>query len=105
MTIKKKSETRRYLEKYTSGPLTIGRILSSTRLAEEISQIDFAKKLKISVSHLCDIEKGRKTVSPERAVKFAKILRLSEKQFIRVVLQDELNKAGLQRFQVMIEAA
>jgi len=101
----KKSEARKFLEKYTSGPLTIGRMISSTRLSKEISQIDFAKKLKISVAHLCDIEKGRKTVSPERAVKFAKILGLSEKQFIRVALQDELNKAGLNRFQVMIEAA
>ncbi len=105
MTTKKKSSARKFLEKYTSGPLTIGRILSSTRLADELSQIEFAEKLGLSVSHLCDIEKGRKTVSPERAVKFAKALGLSEKQFVRIALQDELNKAGLHRFQVMIEAA
>ncbi len=105
MTIKKKSESRKFLEKHTTAPLSIGRILSSTRLAEEISQIAFAKQLGISVTHLCDIEKGRKTVSPERAVKFAKILGLSEKQFVRVALQDGLNKAGLEKFQVMIEAA
>lgn len=105
MSIKNKSEARKFLEKYTSGPLTLGRILSSTRLAENISQVDFAKKLKISVTHLCDIEKGRKTVSPARAVRFAKILGLSEKQFVRIVLQDELNKAGLKKFQVLIEAA
>lgn len=105
MTTKKKSTARQTLEKYTSGKLTIGRIISSTRLAHEVSQVDFAKKLGISISHLCDIEKGRKVVSAERAVKFAKILGLSQKQFIRVVLQDELNRAGLKRFLVMIEAA
>ncbi|QQR81444.1 MAG: hypothetical protein IPJ69_04815 [Deltaproteobacteria bacterium] len=43
MITKKTSRARKWLEKYTSGPLSVGRILSSTRLAEEISQVDFAK--------------------------------------------------------------
>jgi transcriptional regulator with XRE-family HTH domain len=37
-------------------------------------QPELAKKLGISKSHLNDIEKGRKAVSPERAARFAKIL-------------------------------
>jgi len=32
-------------------------------MSEEMSQAVFAKRLGISSSHLCDIEKGRKVVS------------------------------------------
>ncbi len=44
-------------------------------------------------------------LSPERAARFALALGLSEKQFVRVALQDELNKQGLKRFQVSVEEA
>ena len=33
-------------------------------------------------SSLCDIEKGRKVVSPERAARFAKFLGRSQQQFL-----------------------
>jgi len=101
----KKSGTRKFLEKLTSGPLTIGRLLSSARKCEEETLAQFAKRIGVTVSHLSDIENGRKTVSPERAARFARALGLSEKQFIRVALQDELNRQGLKRFQVSIEEA
>ncbi len=74
MRTRKKSETMRFLESIAGRPLTLGGLLESIRLGEEISQAAFAEKLGISVSHLCDIEKGRKVVSPERAARFAKIL-------------------------------
>ncbi|MBI4842082.1 MAG: helix-turn-helix transcriptional regulator [candidate division NC10 bacterium] len=48
-----------------------------------MSQAVFANELGISPSHLCDIEKGRKVVSPERAVRFATILGRSQQQFVR----------------------
>ncbi len=47
-------------------------------LSEEMSQVEFAKQLGISRSHLCDIEKGRKSVSVARAARFAKILGYGE---------------------------
>jgi transcriptional regulator with XRE-family HTH domain len=73
-------------------------------LGEELSQVEFAGQLGISKSHLCDIEKGRKLVSPERAAIFAKILQYSSEQFVRLALQDQVEKAGL-KFKVKIEAA
>ncbi len=54
-------------------------------------------------SHLCDIEKGRKLVSPKLAAKYANNLGHSERQFVRLALQDQVAKAGL-RFEVKIEA-
>lgn len=75
------------------GPMTVGLFLRSIREADEISQVDFAKKLKISRANLCDIEKGRKLVSPERAVKFSKLLKLPEMTLIKLCLQDALRLA------------
>ncbi len=90
-----KSETRRFLEKLTGGPLTLGRLITAIRQGEDMTQAVLAKKLGITVSHVCDIEKGRKFVSPARAVKFAKILGRSPEQFVRLALQDSVNEAGL----------
>jgi len=42
-----------------------------------------------------DIEKERKHVSPERAAKFAKILRVPESALIQLALQDYLRMAHL----------
>lgn len=95
MNTKKKSKSMQFLEKVTGRPLTLGSLLESIRLADEISQITFAKKLRISPSHLCDIEKHRKVVSPERAAKFAKVLGYSPEQFVRLALQEMLDQAGL----------
>lgn len=94
-------DAKEYLEK-KYGRLGLGKLLFSIRIGEEMTQDEFAKILKISKSHLCDIEKGRKFVSPERAAKFAKKLGYSEKQFIRLSLQDVINQSGL-KFEVQVE--
>ena len=105
MVIKrKKSAAMKFLEDITGGPLSLGKFLQSIRLGEEMSQVEFAGQLGISRSHLCDIEKGRKLVSPERASVFAKTLKYSAEQFVRLALQDQVEKAGL-KFKVKIEAA
>lgn len=91
----RKSNTRKFLEKITGGPVTLGRLIESIRLGEELSQADLAKKLKISRSHLNDIEKGNKAVSPKRAARFAKALGHSEERFVELSLQSLVDKAGL----------
>jgi plasmid maintenance system antidote protein VapI len=53
---------------------------------------------------LCDIEKGRKVVSPERAARFAKILGRSAEQFVRLSLQELVDEAGL-KMKVNVDAA
>ena len=91
----RKSETMKFLEQAAGRPLSLGGLLESIRLGEEKSQIAFARKLGVSASHLCDIEKGRKVVSPERAARFAKILGRSPEQFVRLSLQELVDDAGL----------
>lgn len=100
----RKSETRKFLQKITGGPVTLGKLIEAIRLGEEISQADFAKRLKISRSHLNDIEKGHKAVSPERAARFAKALRHSEERFVELSLQSLIDEAGL-KLKVVVDVA
>ncbi|NJL27743.1 MAG: helix-turn-helix domain-containing protein [Thermoanaerobaculia bacterium] len=91
----KKSAALVTLETITGGPLTLGALLASIRMGEGLTQAELAAQLEISKSHLCDIEKGRKTVSPRRAARFAQILGYSEAQFVRLALQGLVEEAGL----------
>lgn len=100
----KKSDAIRLLEKLGGGPLTLGRAIESIRKCEEWSQDECARMLGVSKSHLCDIEKGRKTLSPERAARWARILGYPQSVFIRLAIQSELDTAGL-KYRVAIEAA
>ena len=104
MSTKKKSDTMRFLENTAGRSLSLAGLIESIRLGEEMSQTAFSKILGISSSHLCDIEKGRKVVSPERAARFAKILGRSPEQFVRLALQELVNDAGLKMI-VNVEAA
>ena len=77
------------------GPLTLPKLLLAHRQGEEMSQAEFARLLGISKSHLSDIECGRKAVSPDRAARFARVLQMSEAQYVRLALQDIVDRAGL----------
>lgn len=103
MTIRKGRDAAAFLESLI-GKLTFGNMLQSIRECDEVSSADFAKKLGISKSHLCDIEQDRKSVSPERAARFAKILGYSQEQFVRLSLQGLVDKGRL-RLKVLVEAA
>lgn len=92
-----------FLEKLV-GPLTLGKVLRATRKGEGMTQQDFASRLGLSKSHLCDIEKGRKAVSPERAAHIARVLGYSVQQYVQLALQDELRRGKL-GFEVQLRPA
>ena len=95
MTTKKStSEATRFLTKL-AGELTLANLLTSIRHGEEMSQVEFAKLLKVSQQYLCDVEHGRRYVSPKAAAQFAKKLGYSPHQFVRLCLQDLVNREGL----------
>ena len=99
--VKGKKQTRdtadatAFLDKLINEPLTFGSLIATIRAGEEMSQAEFAAKLGISRSHLCDIERAAKTVSPARAAKFARSLGYPEAQFVRLALQAQIEDAGL----------
>ncbi len=101
---KAKSEAARFLEKLHGGPLTFGALLRSIREGEELSLAAFAEQLGVSRQNVCDIEQGRRAVSPARAAEWAKILGYSEAQFVRLALQDQIDEAGL-ALRVNVESA
>ena len=87
------------------GKLTFAKLLRATRIGDDLSQPEFALKLGISKQHLCDIEKGRKIVSPARAWAWAKKLGYLPKQWAELALQDMLEKDGLKGITVRLEVA
>jgi transcriptional regulator with XRE-family HTH domain len=93
-----------FLEQIVGGPIGLGALLEAIRQGEEETQTQFAARLGISRSHLCDIEKGRKVVSPDRAARFAELLGYSPDQFVRLALQDSVNRTGL-RYTVQLSPA
>jgi transcriptional regulator with XRE-family HTH domain len=94
MSIKKNRSAREVLLELGATPVTFGSILKSHRHNEEKTLAELSEILKISVSHLSDIEHGRKFVSIERAKEFAKRLKTSEEYFILVSIRDQLRKAN-----------
>jgi len=78
-----------------AGHISFADVIKSTRLTLELTQVEMANKLGISKQDLCNIEKGRKFVSVERAIKFASIIGQSQRVFAKYVIQDQIVKAGL----------
>ncbi len=94
MTTKNSAESMAFLEDIIGEKLTLGGFILAIRQGEELSQVKFAEILGMSRQMLCDIEHNRKNISPKKAAEYAEILGYSPKQFIRLCLQDMLNREG-----------
>jgi transcriptional regulator with XRE-family HTH domain len=105
MSIKSRNnDTLKALEAISGKKLTLGNLLSAIRQSETLSQVEFALNLGISKQYLCDIEHGRRFVSPKMAVEYAKKLGYSPHQFLRLCLQDIIRRDGI-HFTVEVKAA
>lgn len=95
MITKQSKDSMQYIELLVGQKLTLGSFLMSIRQGEGETQAAFAKTLGISRQNLCDIEHGRRFVSPKMAADYADKLGYSKKQFVRLCLQDLLDREGL----------
>ena len=86
------------------GPMTFGKFLAAVRVNLDISQAELARRLKVSRSRICDIEKARVLVSPSFARKIAKMGGFPEKLAVKYCLQDQLRKAKI-NYEVILEVA
>ncbi len=86
------------------GAMTFGAFLTAVRLNVDLSQAELAKRLKVSGSMICDIEKGRVVVSPALAMKIARLGQFPEDLAVKYCLQDQLQKAKI-RMKVSVRAA
>jgi transcriptional regulator with XRE-family HTH domain len=84
-----------FLKWLKAGPLSFGQLLAGLRDSEGQTLEKFASRLRVSRQHLHQLEAGRKRVSPERAVRFARVLGHSEIYFLQLALQDLINDAGV----------
>ena len=60
--------------------------------------------LGVSRQYLCDVEKGRRLVSPEQAARFAKAFGHPPNVLVRLALQDAVSASGL-KLRVSVDAA
>ena len=86
------------------GKATVGEFLHTWRTTEELSLKDFGKKLGLSVANLCDIEKGRKGVSPEKAQQIARAIGVPPALLVRLSIEELLRNVGL-KYTVEVKTA
>jgi transcriptional regulator with XRE-family HTH domain len=86
---------KKILEDLLGEPMSFAMLLRAIRTRDDLTQKELADKLGVTVSHISDLENGRKFVSVERAVGFAHKLKESERYFISLALQDQVNQADL----------
>ena len=91
-------------ERILGGPLTFGAAVEGLRVGEGLSQAAFAQKLGLSRQYLCDVEKGRRPVSPEQAARFARAFGHPPAVLVQLALQDAVRACGL-KLKVTVEAA
>ena len=77
------------------GKLTVGEFLRTWRQTEEMTLREFGSKVGLSVANLCDIEKGRKGVSPLKAESIARSLGVPPELLVRLSIEEILNSSGM----------
>lgn len=93
---------RKEMEKLANRAISLGDLLRAIRMSDGETLSKLARTLKVSLQHLSDIEQGRRTVSPERASKFAKVLGAPEEVFVHLAIQDMLDKSGLGHLKIIV---
>jgi antitoxin HigA-1 len=91
-------------KKILGGPLTFGAAVEALRVSDTMSQAALARKIGISRQYLCDVEKGRRLVSPEQAARFARAFGHPPNVLVELSLQDAVRESGL-KLRVRVEAA
>ena len=105
VTKKSKGSSGSNLEERVLGSrLTFGSAVEGLRVGNKMSQVAFARKLRVSRQYLCDVEKGRRLVSPEQAARFAKAFGHPPNVLVRLALQDAVSASGL-KLRVSVDAA
>ncbi|WP_218110224.1 helix-turn-helix transcriptional regulator [Oligoflexus tunisiensis] len=73
-------------------PSAFGRFLREFRTDRSLSQGELAAKLGVKSATLCDLERGRRTPSPERVQRIAAVLNVAERPLLEMALSDLLRR-------------
>jgi len=75
---------------------SFGELISTFRMCDEMNHAEFAKVLGVGELYLRDVEACRKLVGAEEAAAWAFAIGYPATVFVRRVLQDQLDKVGLE---------
>lgn len=84
--------------------MTFGSLLRSLRMSDDITQVDLAKKLKISKQFLSDVEHDRKNIGIDFAKKVADVMGYSIEPLLELIIKDQLKKSNL-KYSVYLKKA
>ena len=76
--------------------LSFAKIIKSYRDCEGLTQAELAIMLGVAPGSLCDLEKGRKIPSPERAFSIASQLGECVEVWVQAAIQDRLDKYNIE---------
>ncbi len=100
----KKSEAMQLLETIAGEEFTFATMMRVLRQRKEMTQEQFGKLLGVQKAYICDIERGRRNITIDQAIKFAGKLEdvVSTKQFIEMAVSYQLKKNGLDYDAVLV---
>lgn len=71
------------------GPLTVGMLLRVHRNERGLTQVELAKKLRVTVGFISNVENGRKKLSLKKTVEIAKTIKANDKHFALIWFEEE----------------
>jgi transcriptional regulator with XRE-family HTH domain len=74
---------------------SLGQVIRSLRECDELTQVDLARKLRVSRQFLSDVEHDRKSVGVDFAKKLSKAMGYPIETFLKPLLNGQLKRAGI----------
>jgi transcriptional regulator with XRE-family HTH domain len=84
------------------GKLTFGEALKADRLSAEFSQTQLAQAIGVSKQAISGFENGRDFPAYDTIKKIAKIFKMDEETYVRLLLQDLAIKKGFDQYLVEV---
>ena len=85
------------------GPLTLGRAIKADRLAAEMTQEELASKIGVTRQAIYGFESERDFPSYTTLKKLAKVFKMDESSYVRLLVQDLIRKKGIEGYTIDVK--
>lgn len=89
--------------KKNRGPLSLGKVLKADRLANDMTQENLATKIGVTRQAIYGFESERDFPSYKTLKKIAKIFKMDEASYVRLLVQDLMRKKGIEGYTVDVK--
>ena len=86
-----------------SGVLTLGRALKADRLASEMTQAELAKEIGVTRQAISGFEGERDFPSYKTLKNLARVFRMDEESYVRLMMQDLMRKKGIEGYVIDVK--